>query len=171
MILGLGSDIIDIRRIEAAIARHGDRFLDRIFTPEERARAERRGERTRIATYARRFAAKEAAAKALGTGFNRGVFWRDIGVVNLPGSIPVHSSQLFGKNVANFLSLMVVDGALDTGVDDDVIKESMVASGGDVVNNRVREALGMEKLPEPEPPAPDPEPEPDETPAAEEAAK
>ncbi|MFM9019352.1 MAG: Re/Si-specific NAD(P)(+) transhydrogenase subunit alpha [Actinomycetota bacterium] len=94
-----------------------------------------------------------------------------IGVVNLPGSIPVHSSQLFGKNVANFLSLMVVDGALDTGVDDDVIKESMVASGGDVVNNRVREALGMEKLPEPEPPAPDPEPEPDETPAAEEAAK
>jgi NAD(P) transhydrogenase subunit alpha len=94
-----------------------------------------------------------------------------IGVVNLPGSIPVHSSQLFGKNVANFLSLMVVDGALDTGVDDDVIKESMVASGGDVVNNRVRESLGMEKLPEPEPPAPDPEPEPDETPAAEEAAK
>jgi H+-translocating NAD(P) transhydrogenase subunit alpha len=91
-----------------------------------------------------------------------------IGVVNLPGSIPVHSSQLFGKNVANFLGLMVVDGALDTQVEDDVIRESVVAMGGDVVNNRVREALGLEKLPEPEPPAP--EPAPDEA-EAEEAAK
>ncbi len=95
---------------------------------------------------------------------------RVIGVVNLPGDIPVHSSQLFGKNVANFLGLMVVDGALDPGVDDDVIRESVVAMGGDVVNNRVREALGMEKLPEPEPPAPEPEPAEDDTPA-EEAAK
>ena len=79
--------------------------------------------------------------------------------------------SLFGKNVANFLGLMVVDGKLDTGVDDDVIKESVVARDGDVANNRVREALGMEKLPEPEPPAPEPEPEADETEAAEEAAK
>lgn len=93
-----------------------------------------------------------------------------IGVVNLPGDIPVHSSQLFGKNVANFLGLMVVGGTLDVGVDDDVIQESVVARGGDVVNNRVREALGMEKLPEPEPPAPEPEPADDDTPA-EEAAK
>jgi NAD(P) transhydrogenase subunit alpha len=92
-----------------------------------------------------------------------------IGVVNLPGEIPVHASQLFGKNVANFLGLMVVGGKLDTGVDDDVIKESVVAAGGDVVNNRGREALGLEKLPEPEPPAP--EPAADDTPAAEEAAK
>ncbi len=92
-----------------------------------------------------------------------------IGVVNLPGEIPVHASQLFGKNVANFLGLMVVGGKLDTGVDDDVIKESVVAAGGAVVNNRVREALGLEKLPEPEPPAP--EPAADDTPAAEEAAK
>jgi H+-translocating NAD(P) transhydrogenase subunit alpha len=91
-----------------------------------------------------------------------------IGVVNLPGTIPVHSSQLFGKNVANFLGLMVVDGALDTQVEDDVIRESVVAMGGDVVNNRVREALGLEKLPEPEPPAPDPAPDEAE---AEEAAK
>ncbi len=91
-----------------------------------------------------------------------------IGVVNLPGTIPVHSSQLFGKNVANFVTLMVVDGRVDVGVDDDVIRESVVATGGDVVNNRVREALGMEKLPEPEPPAPEPEPE--ETAATEEAA-
>ena len=94
-----------------------------------------------------------------------------MGVVNLPGTIPVHSSQLFGKNVANFLGLMVVDGRLDTDVDDDVIKESVVAKGGDVANNRVREALGLEKLPEPEPPAPEPEPAADDAPAAEEAAK
>ena len=93
-----------------------------------------------------------------------------IGVVNLPGEIPVHASQLFGKNVANFMGLMVVDGAIDIDVDDDVIRESIVARGGDVVNNRVREALGLEPLPEPEPPAPEPEPEP-EGEATEEAAK
>lgn len=93
---------------------------------------------------------------------------RVIGVVNLPGTIPVHASQLFGKNVANFLGLMVSDGRLDTEVDDDVIRDSVVARGGDVVNNRVREALGLEKLPEPEPPAPDPEPAAE---ATEEAAK
>ena len=91
-----------------------------------------------------------------------------IGVVNLPGEIPVHASQLFGKNVANFMTLMVVDGKVDIDVDDDVIRESVVARGGDVVNNRVREALGLELLPEPEPPAPEPEPEADTT---EEAAK
>lgn len=73
--------------------------------------------------------------------------------------------------MANFLGLMVADGKLDPGVDDDVIRESVVAMGGDVVNNRVREALGMEKLPEPEPPAPEPEPAAEDAPAAEEAAK
>jgi holo-[acyl-carrier protein] synthase len=88
MILGLGSDIIDIRRIERTIARHGERFLDRIFTPTERAKAERRTERIRAATYAKRFAAKEAASKALGTGFAQGVFWRDLGVVNLASGQP-----------------------------------------------------------------------------------
>jgi holo-[acyl-carrier protein] synthase len=88
MIIGLGSDLIDIRRIEAVIARHGDRFLDRIFTAAERAKAERRTERIRVATYAKRFAAKEAAAKALGTGFRAGVFWRDLGVVNLSSGQP-----------------------------------------------------------------------------------
>ncbi len=88
MIIGLGSDIIDIRRIEAVIAKHGDRFLDRIFTPLERAKAERRTEKIRAATYAKRFAAKEAASKALGTGFRAGVFWRDMGVVNLPSGQP-----------------------------------------------------------------------------------
>jgi holo-[acyl-carrier protein] synthase len=88
MIIGLGSDIMDIRRIEAVIARHGDRFLDRIFTPIERAKAERRTEKIRAATYAKRFAAKEAAAKALGTGLSAGVFWRDLGVVNLSSGQP-----------------------------------------------------------------------------------
>jgi holo-[acyl-carrier protein] synthase len=87
MILGIGSDLVDIRRIEKAIERFGDRFLDRIFTEKERRRCDRRG-LTRTASYARRFAAKEAAAKALGTGFRRGVFWRDLGVVNLPSGQP-----------------------------------------------------------------------------------
>ncbi|HEY6430385.1 MAG TPA: holo-ACP synthase [Acetobacteraceae bacterium] len=88
MIIGLGSDLMDIRRIEAVIERHGDRFLERVFTPTERAKAARRAERIRAATFAKRFAAKEAAAKALGTGFRRGVFFSDLGVVNLPSGQP-----------------------------------------------------------------------------------
>jgi len=88
VILGLGSDICDIRRIEAAIARHGDRFLHRVFTDIERGKAMRRNERSRAATFAKRFAAKEAAAKALGTGFRNGVFFADLGVENLPGGQP-----------------------------------------------------------------------------------
>jgi holo-[acyl-carrier protein] synthase len=86
MIIGLGSDITDIRRIEKVIGRHGDRFLERIFTDTERARAERKAKR--IETYAKRFAAKEACAKALGTGMRAGVWWRDMGVVNLPSGRP-----------------------------------------------------------------------------------
>lgn len=86
MILGLGSDLCDVRRIEAVLGRHGDRFLNRVFTPAERAKAE--GRARRVETYAKRFAAKEACAKALGTGFRRGVFWRDMGVVNLPSGRP-----------------------------------------------------------------------------------
>jgi holo-[acyl-carrier protein] synthase len=86
MILGLGSDLIDIRRIEQTIERFGDRFLDRIFTTAERRKCERRADRA--ASYARRFAAKEACSKALGTGFRDGVFWRDLGVVNLPSGQP-----------------------------------------------------------------------------------
>ncbi len=88
MILGLGSDICDIRRIEAAIARHGDRFLQRVFTEEERAKAQRRTEKSQAATFAKRFAAKEAAAKALGTGFRQGVFFSDLQVFNLPSGQP-----------------------------------------------------------------------------------
>ncbi len=86
MILGLGSDLIDIRRIEQVIERFGDRFLTRIFTADERRRCDRRA--NRAASYARRFAAKEACSKALGTGFRRGVYWRDLGVVNLPSGQP-----------------------------------------------------------------------------------
>ena len=88
MILGLGSDICDIRRIERALERFGDRFLERVFTEAERRRADQRNGRNRAGTYAKRFAAKEACAKALGTGFARGVFMSDLGVVNLPGGQP-----------------------------------------------------------------------------------
>jgi holo-[acyl-carrier protein] synthase len=92
MIIGLGSDICDARRIEQVLTRHGERFLNRIFTDAERAKADRRA--NRVQTYAKRFAAKEACAKALGTGFRRGVFWRDMGVVNLPSGKP--TMQLTG---------------------------------------------------------------------------
>ena len=89
MILGLGSDLIDIRRVEKSIERFGDRFLERIFTETERAKSDRRA--NRAASYAKRFAAKEACSKALGTGLRRGVFWRDMGVVNLPSGKPTMS--------------------------------------------------------------------------------
>src|SRR5579872_4216474 len=86
MILGLGNDLIDIRRIEKTIAKHGERFLARVYTDIERAKSE--GRAARAASYAKRFAAKEACAKALGTGLNHGVYWRDMGVVNMPGGKP-----------------------------------------------------------------------------------
>jgi holo-[acyl-carrier protein] synthase len=92
MILGLGSDLIDIRRIEKTLEKHGERFIARIFTDIERAKSDRRAQRA--ASYAKRFAAKEACAKALGTGLSRGVYWRDMGVVNLPGGKP--TMQLTG---------------------------------------------------------------------------
>jgi holo-[acyl-carrier protein] synthase len=86
MILGIGSDLIDITRVEKVLERHGERFISRIFTDVEIAKAERRA--NRIETYAKRFAAKEACSKALGTGIRQGVWWRDMGVVNLPGGRP-----------------------------------------------------------------------------------
>ncbi|MEN8195295.1 MAG: holo-ACP synthase [Pseudomonadota bacterium] len=86
MIIGIGSDMIDIRRIERTLERFGTRFTDRVFTEIEQTKAERR--RRPAETYAKRFAAKEACAKALGTGFRRGVYWRDMGVINLPGGKP-----------------------------------------------------------------------------------
>jgi holo-[acyl-carrier protein] synthase len=101
MIIGLGSDLCDVRRIEQVLARHGDRFLDRVFTPTERAKAE--GRANRAETYAKRFAAKEACAKALGTGFRRGVFWRDLGVVNQPSGRP--TMQLSGGALARLMAI------------------------------------------------------------------
>ena len=86
MIIGIGSDLVDIRRIEQTLARFGERFTRRIFTDVERAKSERR--RFRAASYAKRFAAKEACSKALGTGFRHGIFWRDMGVVNLASGRP-----------------------------------------------------------------------------------
>ncbi len=86
MILGTGNDLIDITRIEKTLARHGERFIARIFTEVEIRKSERRQQRA--ASYAKRFAAKEACAKALGTGLSQGVFWRDMGVVNLPSGKP-----------------------------------------------------------------------------------
>ena len=86
MILGIGNDIVDIRRIEQTLDRFGDRFTDRVFTEIERAKSDRR--RMRAASYAKRFAAKEACSKALGTGFRKGVYWRDLGVVNEPSGRP-----------------------------------------------------------------------------------
>lgn len=86
MIIGLGNDLIDIRRVEKTLTRHGARFTDRLFTDIEQAKSDKRF--NRAASYAKRFAAKEACAKALGTGLSRGVFWRDMGVVNLPGGKP-----------------------------------------------------------------------------------
>src|SRR5438067_12925177 len=86
MIIGLGSDLIDIRRVEQTLERYGARFVDRIFTEVEQKKYDRRA--TRAASYAKRFAAKEACAKALGTGLRRGVFWRDMGVVNMRGGKP-----------------------------------------------------------------------------------
>ena len=92
MIIGIGSDIIDIRRIERSLDRFGRRFIDRVFTPVEQRKSEARAQRA--ASYAKRFAAKEACAKALGTGFRAGVFWRDMGVVNLASGKP--TMQLTG---------------------------------------------------------------------------
>ena len=105
MIVGVGSDLIDIRRIRNTLDRFGDRFTNRCFTEIERKRAD--GRRRRAETYAKRFAAKEACAKALGTGFRRGVYWRDMGVVNLPGGKP---TMALTGGAARRLAEMLPDG-------------------------------------------------------------
>lgn len=105
MIIGTGTDIIDIRRIEKTLERFGDRFVMRLFTDIERAKSDRRA--ARAASYAKRFAAKEACSKALGTGFRKGVFWRDLGVVNEPSGKP--TMELTGGARAHLDSL-VPDG-------------------------------------------------------------
>ncbi|GGE18860.1 holo-[acyl-carrier-protein] synthase [Aureimonas endophytica] len=102
MIVGIGSDLIDIRRVEKALERHGARFLARVFTEVEQAKSERR--KARAASYAKRFAAKEACAKALGTGLSQGVFWRDMGVVNLPSGAP--TMRLTGGALARLRAIV-----------------------------------------------------------------
>ena len=102
MIVGLGSDLTDIRRIEKTLERFGERFATRVFTEIERTRSERKADRA--ASYAKRFAAKEACAKALGTGMRRGVFWRDMGVVNQRSGQP--TMKLTGGAAARLHALM-----------------------------------------------------------------
>ncbi|MBB5571976.1 MULTISPECIES: holo-ACP synthase [Rhizobium] len=102
MIIGIGSDLIDIRRVEKSIERFGTRFTERCFTDIERAKSE--GRKNKAASYAKRFAAKEACSKALGTGLAQGVFWRDMGVVNLPSGKPtMHLTGGAAKRLAAML--------------------------------------------------------------------
>jgi len=117
MILGLGSDLIDIRRVEKSIERFGDRFLERIFTENERAKSDRRA--NRAASYAKRFAAKEACSKALGTGLRRGVFWRDMGVINLPSGKP--TLRLTGGALARLAEITPIGhtAVIDLTITDD----------------------------------------------------
>ena len=105
MIIGLGSDLIDIRRIQKSLDRFGGRFTDRLFTDVEKAKSDRRKERA--ASYAKRFAAKEACSKALGTGISKGVFWRDMGVVNMPGGKP---TMVLTNGALTRLNQMMPDG-------------------------------------------------------------
>ncbi|MEE2761783.1 MAG: holo-ACP synthase [Pseudomonadota bacterium] len=117
MILGIGSDLIDITRIEKTLERFGERFTNRIFTEVERAKSDKRI--LRAASYAKRFSAKEACSKALGTGFRKGIYWRDLGVVNKPGGQP--TMALTGGAAAR-LSAMVPEGTkaqIDLTITDD----------------------------------------------------
>jgi holo-[acyl-carrier protein] synthase len=117
MILGIGSDLCDIRRIEKVLERHGERFIARVFTAVERAKAEKRAGRAE--TYAKRFAAKEACAKALGTGFRGGVFFRDLGVVNLPSGRP--TMALTGGALARLRAITPkgLDARIDVSLTDE----------------------------------------------------
>ncbi|HBF60255.1 MAG TPA: holo-ACP synthase [Methyloceanibacter sp.] len=117
MIIGLGNDIIDIRRIEKTIERFGERFLARVFTETERRKSDRRA--LRAASYAKRFAAKEACAKALGTGFSRGVFWHDLGVVNLPSGRPTLELTGGAAQILEVLTPTGHDVRIDLTITDD----------------------------------------------------
>ena len=124
MILGLGNDLIDIRRIEKTLERYGERFITRVFTEIERSKSD--GRRLRAASYAKRFAAKEACAKALGTGIRHGVYWRDMGVVNLPSGRP--TMRLTG-GAAKVLQDLTPDGyeaRIDLTITDDFTLASAI---------------------------------------------
>ncbi|MBT5432196.1 MAG: holo-ACP synthase [Alphaproteobacteria bacterium] len=125
MILGLGLDTLDIRRIEKTLARFGERFTHRIFTQTERAKADRRAQRA--ATYAKRFAAKEACSKALGTGFRRGVFWRDLQVVNLSSGKPtMHLTGGAAERLAEMVPAGMVAKVDLTMTDDPPLAQAIV---------------------------------------------
>jgi holo-[acyl-carrier protein] synthase len=117
MIVGIGSDLLDIRRLERTLSRHADRFIERVFTEIEQARAESR--KDRVASYAKRFAAKEACAKALGTGIAKGVFWRDMCVVNLPDGCP--TMELSGGAARRLAAMLPPghDGFVHLSITDD----------------------------------------------------
>jgi holo-[acyl-carrier protein] synthase len=148
MILGIGSDITDVRRVAKVIERHGDRFINRVFTPAERARAERR--RNRVETYAKRFAAKEACAKALGTGLRAGVWWRDMGVVNLPSGRPTMELTGGAKRRLEAITPAGYEARIDLTITDEgpmaqafVIISAVATSGRLKVNYR---AAGLARV-------------------------
>ncbi len=128
MIIGIGSDLIDIRRIERTLERFGDRFINRIFTDIEQQKSERRANRT--ASYAKRFAAKEACSKALGTGFRKGVFWRDMGVVNLKGGKP---TMALTGGAAKRLAELTPEG-MDAKIDISLTDEPPLAEASVIIS-------------------------------------
>jgi len=149
MIIGIGSDLIDIRRVEKTLERFGERFVQRVFTEQERARSDRR--RLRAASYAKRFAAKEACSKALGTGIRMGVAWREMGVVNLPSGKP--TMRLTGSAERRLMSLVPTGFSprIDlTITDDDPLAQAFVVI-----------TAWPADWPEGPSPAPDPDPAPD----------
>ena len=117
MILGIGNDLIDIRRIEKTMARHGDRFLFRIFTEQERLRAEKY--KNPAASFAKRFAAKEACSKALGTGLSKSVYWRDMGVINLPSGQPTLALTGGARNRLHEITPEGMEARIDLTITDD----------------------------------------------------
>tara|TARA_R110000824_G_scaffold399843_1_gene606027 strand:+ start:117068 stop:117478 length:411 start_codon:yes stop_codon:yes gene_type:complete len=135
MIIGIGNDLIDIRRVEKSIERFGARFTDRVFTQIEQDKSDRR--RNRAASYAKRFAAKEACAKALGTGISRGVYWRDMGVVNLRGGKP---TMLLTGGAMERLNFLIPEGLEPvihlTITDDGPLAQAFVIISAEVAPNR-----------------------------------
>ena len=131
MILGIGTDIIDIRRIERALDRFGDRFLQRIFTDVEQRKSEKRI--NRVESYAKRFAAKEACSKALGTGFRQGVFWRDIGVINLKGGKP---TMVLTGGAADRLAMITPKG-MSTKIDLSMTDEPPIAQASIIISAQI----------------------------------
>ena len=131
MILGIGTDIIDIRRIELTLERFGDRFLQRVFTDVEQRKSEKRI--NRVESYAKRFAAKEACSKALGTGLRQGVFWRDMGVINLKGGKP---TMVLTGGAADRLAMITPKG-MSTKIDLSMTDEPPIAQASIIISAQI----------------------------------